>query len=249
MKRLFNNTLILTWREIESAFYSPLSYIVLTMFLLLNGFSFYIALPQVQNNVSDAVRSFLGMNLLFWLSALFIPPIITMRLLAEEKKSGTIELLMTTPISDLQVVLAKYLGAMAFYVFLWTPSLLYIIIIKRYGGIPDNGVIISSYVGIFLLGSSLIGVGVFTSSLSSNQIVAAVTALVLNMLIFFVPMLSEVIELSAVRMVLNQLWVWTHFSETFSKGMIDSFHIVFYMSITFLFLFLAVRSLEARKWR
>ena len=249
MKRFVENTLTLTWREIESSFYSPLSYIVLTMFLVLNGFSFYMALPDVQGNVSDAVRSFLGLNIVFWLGALFIPPIITMRLLAEEKRSGTIELLMTAPVSDVQVVLSKYFGAMAFYLFLWAPSLLYIIIIKRFGGIPDNGVIIASYTGIFLLGSSLISVGLFTSSLSDNQIVAAVTALVLNLLIFFVPMLSLVVEWSPVRHVLDQLWIWKHFLETFSKGVIDSFHLVFYLGLTVFFLFLAVRSLEARKWR
>ncbi len=249
MKRFLDNTLVLTWREIESTFYSPLSYIVLTMFLILNGFSFYITLPDVQGNVSAAVTHFLGLNLIFWLSALFIPPVITMRLLAEEKKSGTIEMLMTAPVSETQVVLAKYAGAMAFYIFLWMPSLLYIIIIKRFGGIPDNGVILSSYAGIFLLGSSLIALGLFTSSLSGNQIVAAVTALVLNLMIFFVPMLSLTIEWTPARRVLDQLWIWNHFLETFSKGILDSFHVVFYAGLTVLFLFLAVRSLEAQKWR
>jgi ABC-2 type transport system permease protein len=249
MKRLVQNTLILSWREIESSFYSPLSYVVLTMFLLLNGFSFYITLPDTGGNVTDAVRYFLGLNLLFWLSALFIPPVITMRLLAEEKRSGTIEPLMTAPVSDWQVVLAKYIGAMAFYVFLWIPSLLYIIIIKRYGGIPDNGIILSAYSGIFLLGSSLIALGLFTSSLSSNQIVAAVIALVLNLLLFFVPMLSMVIQWETARRVLDQLWIYKHFGETFSKGMLDTFHLVFYLGLTAFFLFLAVRSLEARKWQ
>jgi len=248
VKRFANNTLILTWREIESTFYSPLSYIVLTMFLLLNGFSFYIAVPDVQGNVSDAVRQFLGLNPIFWVSSLFIPPVITMRLLAEEKKSGTIELLMTAPVSEVQVVLAKYLGAMTFYLFLWTPSLLYIIIIKRYGGIPDNGVIITSYSGIFLLGSVLVALGLFTSSFSNNQVVAAVTALIVNMLLFFVPMISLVVRWESARRVLDQLWVWKHFRETFTKGLLDSFHLVFYVGLTAFSLFLAVRVLEARKW-
>jgi ABC-2 type transport system permease protein len=249
MKRFVDNTLILTWREIESTFYSPLSYVVLTMFLILNGFSFYITLPDVQGNVTDAVRYFLGINIIFWLSALFIPPVITMRLLAEEKKSGTLEPLMTAPVSEMQVVLAKYFGAMAFYIFLWVPSLLYIILIKRYGGIPDNGIIFSSYTGIFLLGSSLISLGLFASSLSSNQIVSAVVALVLNLLIFFVPMISLAIEWTPAKRVLDQLWVFRHFMETFSKGLLDSFHVVFYLGLTVFFLFLAIRTLEARKWQ
>lgn len=249
MRRFVNNALILTWREIESTFYSPLSYVVLCMFLVLNGFSFYITLPDVQGNVTDAVRYFLGINILFWLSALFIPPVITMRLLAEEKKSGTLEPLMTAPVSELQVVLAKYFGALLFYIFLWVPSLLYIILIKRYGGIPDNGIIFSAYTGIFLLGSSLLALGLFASSLSSNQIVAAVVALVLNLLIFFVPMVGQVIQWSPAQRVLDQMWVFKHFVETFSKGIVDSFHIVFYVGLTVFFLFLTVRSLEGRKWR
>ena len=249
MKRYLGSSLTLIWREIEANFYSPLSYIVLTMFLLLNGYSFYISIPDAGGNVSDAIRFFLGLSWMSWLASIFIPPLITMRLVAEEKKSGTIELLMTAPVTETQVVVAKYIGALFFYIFLWSPSLLYIVIIKRYGAIPDNGVILSSYAGIFLLGSSFIALGVLTSTLSGNQIVAAITALILNLLIFFIPLLSQVIEWDAMRRVLQDLWVLGHFEFSFSKGVIDSFHVVFYAGLTAFFLFLAVRSLEARKWQ
>lgn len=249
MKRYGGTLLTLVWKEIESNFYSPLSYIVLTLFLVLNGYSFLIALPTVQWNVSDAISYFLGISWLGWLCMLFIPPLITMRLLSEEKKSGTIEMLMTAPVSETQVVLAKFLSAFFFYVFLWAPSLIYIIIIKRYGAIPDNGVIVASYTGIFLLGASFIALGVFTSSLSGNQFVGAIMALVCNLLIFFIPLISQVIKWEAMQRTLQQLWVLSHFEDSFSKGIIDSFHLVFYLGLTVFFLFLAVRSLEARKWR
>ena len=249
MKRYVATSLTLIWREIETIFYSPFSYIVLLMFLLLNGYSFFISLPDSQGNVSDAIRYFLGLSWMSWLGMIFIPPIITMRLLADEKKSGSIELLMTAPVTEGQVVLAKFLGAFFFYVVLWLPSLLYIIIIKRYGAIPDNGIILSSYAGIFLLGASFIALGVFTSSLSANQIVGAITALVLNLLIFFIPLLSMAIQWTEMRRVLQQLWVLSHFGFSFSKGVVDSFHVAFYGGLTLFFLFLAVRSLEARKWR
>jgi ABC-2 type transport system permease protein len=249
MKRYVATSLTLIWREIETIFYSPFSYIVLLMFLLLNGYSFFISLPDSQGNVSDAIRYFLGLSWMSWLGMIFIPPIITMRLLADEKKSGSIELLMTAPVTEGQVVLAKFLGAFFFYVVLWLPSLLYIIIIKRYGAIPDNGIILSSYAGIFLLGASFIALGVFTSSLSANQIVGAITALVLNLLIFFIPLLSMAIQWTEMRRVLQQLWVLSHFEFSFSKGVVDSFHVAFYGGLTLFFLFLAVRSLEARKWR
>ena len=249
MKRYLTVSLTLVWREIEANFYAPLSYIVLTMFLLLNGYSFYIALPDASLNVSDAIRYFLGLSWMSWLGMIFVPPLLTMRLVAEEKKTGSIELLMTAPVTETQVILAKYLGALVFYIFLWSPSLLYIIIIKRYGAIPDNGVIISSYAGIFLLGSSFIALGVLTSTLSSNQIVGAITALIMNLLVFFIPLLSLVIQWDEMRRLLQQLWVLKHFQDSFSKGVIDSFHVVFYGGLTVFFLFLAVRSLEVRKWR
>lgn len=269
MRRFFSNSLTLTWREIESIFYSPLSYIVLTMFLILNGLSFYFTLRAVGGDVTNTITYFLGLNELFWMGILLIPPIITMRLLAEEKKTGTIELLMTAPVSDLQVVLAKFLGTLVFFAFLWLPSLIYIIIMKEFGGIPDNGIILSAYAGIFLLGSSLIALGLFTSSLSGNQILAAVTALVANLIIltlpwigelarkliskalFFAPGLQEKFLHSWVyaKRVLDQLSVYQHFQDTFSKGILDSFHLVFYLGLTAFFLFLAVRSLEARKWQ
>jgi len=249
MVRYLKTSLTLIWREIESNFYSPLSYIVLTMFLLLNGYSFSISLPESNWVVSDAIRYFLGLSWMCWLGTIFIPPLLTMRLISEEKKSGTIEMLMTAPVTETQVIFAKYAGALFFYVFLWSPSLIYIIIIKRYGAVPDNGVILSAYCGVFLLGSCLIALGVFTSSLSSNQIVGAITALVLNLLIFFIPLLSQVIPWEGVRRVLQQLWVFRHFQDSFSKGVIDTFHLLFYLGLTVFFLFLAVRTLEARKWR
>jgi len=249
MRRYLNTSLTLIWRELEGIFYSPLSYIVLTMFLLLNGYSFYVSLPSAQGNVSDTIRYFLGLAWMSWLGMIFIPPLITMRLVAEEKKSGTIEMLMTAPVTELQVIFAKYISSLAFYIFLWSPSLVYIIIIKRYGAIPDNGVIVASYLGIFLLGSTFISLGVLTSTLSGNQIVAAITALILNLMIFFIPLLSLVVQWEGMRRVLNELWILNHFKGSFTKGVIDSFHLVFYGSLTVFFLFLAVRSLEARKWR
>ena len=249
MIRYLGISFTLIWREIEAAFYNPLSYVVLTMFLLLNGYSFYLTLPEAQWNVSVAVSSFLGLSWMSWLGSIFIPPLITMRLLSEEKRSGTIEPLMTAPVTEVQVVLAKFLGAFVFYVFLWSPSLIYIIIIKRYGAVPDNGVILASYTGIFLLGATFVSLGVLTSALASSQIVAAVTALILNLLVFFIPMLSMVVDWEAMRRTLRQLWILSHFEDTFSKGLIDSFHLVFYLGLTAFFLFLAVRALEARKWR
>jgi ABC-2 type transport system permease protein len=172
-----------------------------------------------------------------------------MRLFAEERRSGTIEMLMTAPVTDLAVVMAKFTGALFFLATLWGPTLLYIAIVKSYGALPDRGALMATYLGIFLVGALLTAVGCFTSALTDNQIVAAICAVIANLAIFFVPVLSRVIDWRPLREVLEQIWFFNHFREAFSNGIVDSGHLIFYVAFTALLLFLTVRVVEARKWR
>src|SRR5690606_29880822 len=121
---------VLTGREVESYFFAPLMYLVLAVFLVLNGLAFSWSLIDMQGNVDLTVRNFLGGSILFWINTLFVPPLLTMRLIAEERRSGTLEGLMTAPITDLTVVLAKFAGALSFYVALWAPSIAYLLVLK-----------------------------------------------------------------------------------------------------------------------
>jgi ABC-2 type transport system permease protein len=240
---------ILMGREIEALFVSPISYAVLTIALLLNGWSFYMALFLSAGNVGQAVRVFFGASLLFWFVVLLVPPLFTMRAFADERRSGTIEMLLTAPVGESEVVLAKFFAGLLFYLSLWLPSLLYLAIVKSYGAIPEIGPLFTAYVGIILLGSLFTAVGLFASSLTANQILAAVLATVFNLLIFFVPSLSLFTEVDQVERFLKELWILQHFSDSFSKGLLDSAHLAYYLILTGVFLFWTVRVVESQRWR
>jgi ABC-2 type transport system permease protein len=236
-------------REVEALFYSPICYVVLTIGLLLNGWSFYLALNSFGGNVAEAVRAFFGSSLLFWLTMLFLPPLFTMRLFAEERRSGTLEMLLTAPLGEIEVVLAKFVAGLCFTMSLWIPSLLYLAIVKSYGAIPEFGPLLTSYLGIFLLACLFTAIGLFASSLTSNQILAAALAAVFNLLLFFVPVLGIFVQVERVERVFNDLWIQRHFLESFSRGVLDSAHVAFYVVFTVVFLFWTTRVLESQRWR
>ena len=176
-----------------------------------------------------------------------IAPVLTMRLLAEERKSGTIEVLMTAPITEAQVVLGKYLAALLFYLTLWLPSLVYAVIIAAYSEV-DWGPVASGYLGILAIGALFLAVGVFASSVSRNQIVAALATFAMLMVFFSFGLLEGLFQGEIVKQALGYMNLWQHMEE-FSKGIVDTRRLVFYGSVTAFFLFLSAQSLETRKWR
>lgn len=240
----------LLWRELESLFFAPLAYIVLTVFLVLNGFSFVYSLAASGGVVEDTVKMFLGNGPLFWVCLVSVPPLITMRLVSEERRSGTLEVLLTAPVRDGEVVLAKFLGAMVFQGFLWAPTLLYVFIIRGYGAVPEPGQLVTSYVGIVCCTALLTAVGLLFSTRTSNQIVAAVGSLTANLLIVLLPVVAlQYPYAAALERVIGRLSMFGHFAGSFSRGLIDSGHMVWYAAATAGLLVLATRSLEARRWR
>ena len=250
MSRLFNRPLLpLFWREIESLFFSPLAYIVLTIFLVLNGFSFYFALEVANGVVDDTIAMFLGDSMLFWLCLLVVPPLVTMRLVSEERRSGQLEVLLTAPVRDGEVILAKFLGALVFQAFLWAPTLIYIVIIRNYGALPDPGQIFTIYLGIGFATALLTALGLLFSTITDNQIVAAVGSLTLNLLLLLMPLMADTVSLVAVGPLVKQISMMDHFRTTFSRGLLDSGVVTFYVAGTIGVLVIASRSLEARRWR
>lgn len=240
--------LILTGREIESYFLQPLMYLVLAVFLALNGLAFSISLIDMQGNVDATVRSFLGGSILFWINMLFVPPLLTMRLIAEERRTGTLEGLMTAPVTDLAVILAKFLGALSFYVALWAPSIVYLLVLKSYGALPDVGVLITSYIGVLLLGALLLAAGVLASAVSPNQIVAAILGIVFNQMLFWGPLMSAQMPRGGLRASLEHLSILFHFQNSFAKGVLDTGIMSVYLFGVAICLFLAVRAVESRRW-
>ena len=189
----------------------------------------------------------------FWLILLVASPIITMRSFAHEKNSGTFETLMTTPVSDLQVVLAKFTGAMLFYALLWLPLLGCLFTIRYYSGDPailDAGSVISTFVGIGLLGSMYMAMGCFASSMTKSQIISAIMSFAMGISLFMLSFLSMSSsgQTGWKTQLFNHVGLIEHMQD-FAQGVIDSRPLILYLSFTVLFLFLTVKVVESRRWK
>jgi ABC-2 type transport system permease protein len=238
-------------RELIAYFSSPLAYIVMTAFLLMQGYIFYVILSYLNNPMTQAMtpmRLFFGGTVFFWLFLLFVVPVITMRLVAEERRSGTIEVLLTSPLTELQVIAGKFIAALLFYIVLWLPTVLYTVILDRHSSI-DLLPVASGYLGVILIGFLFLGVGTFTSTLTNNQLVAAIMAFATMILLFSIGLVEQLmISSSALRDALAYANLWTHMDD-YAKGIVDTRHVVYELSVGLLFLFLASKSLEVKKWR
>ncbi len=238
-------------RELIAYFSSPLAYIVLTAFLLMQGYIFYLIVSFLNNPQTPAMtplRLFFGGTIFFWLFLLFVVPVITMRLIAEERRSGTVEVLLTSPVTEGQVIIGKFVAAMAFYVTLWLPTVLYVLVLTRHSEI-DIGPVLSGYLGVFLLGFFFIAVGTFSSTLTDNQLIAAIIAFAAMVILFSIGLVEQLmVSDSFIKSALGNMNLWTQMDD-FAKGIVDSRHVIYQLSAGVLFLFLATKSLEVKKWR
>ncbi len=238
-------------RELIAYFSSPLAYIVLTAFLLMQGYIFYLIVSFLNNPQTPAMtplRLFFGGTIFFWLFLLFVIPVITMRLIAEERRSGTVEVLLTSPVTEGQVIIGKFAAAMAFYVTLWLPTVLYVLVLTRHSEI-DIGPVLSGYLGVFLLGFFFIAVGTFSSTLTDNQLIAAIIAFAAMVILFSIGLVEQLmVSDSFIKSALGNMNLWTQMDD-FAKGIVDSRHVIYQLSAGVLFLFLATKSLEVKKWR
>ncbi|MCP4655944.1 MAG: ABC transporter permease subunit [bacterium] len=246
-----NGFLATLGRELRAYFFSPLAYVVLTFFLLVNGGVFsliisYLNDPRAAGSATP-LKMFFGDTFFFWVVLLMITPLLTMRLLSEERRSGTIEALMTAPVSEAQVVMGKYLAALAFYVFLWLPTLVYTVIIARNSEV-DWGPIASGYLGVLGIGGVFLAIGVFGSSFTKNQIVAAVITFAMLLYFFAVAFLDSLVTSDTLKGILGYMNLLEHMDE-FGNGVVDSRRLVYYVTTSALFLFLSSRALAVKKWR
>lgn len=237
-------------RELRAYFFSPLAYGVMTLLLLVNGGVFWLIVsflndPRAQ--FGAPLQLFFGQTIFFWLVLLFVAPVLTMRLISEERRSGTIEVLMTAPVTEGQVILGKYLAALVFYVFLWAPTLIYAAIIDYHSEV-DWGPIAAGYIGVVGIGALFLAVGTFASALSRNQLVAATLTFAMLVPLFAFGLLENLVNSDLLKQAFSYLNLWQHMDD-FGKGIVDTRQLVYYLSATVLFLFLAARSLEAKKWR
>jgi ABC-2 type transport system permease protein len=278
------NTFAIAWREVRTSFTSPLAYVVIGVFLLLSGYIFWASLVRFselclryssnpyfssQLNVNDmVVRPLFGtMGIIF----LLLIPMVTMRLLAEERKAGTAELLFTCPVTSGQVVLGKYIGAAVLLFVMIGVTLTYPFLIRNSGASPDMKPTLVGYLGVLLMGLAFLAIGLLVSSLTDNQIVAAVGAFGALLMLWIIDWMAEsaTIPLGALmNKVTLGLWDKAHLGlggptlgdflgslsliqhfQDFRKGLIDTQHVVFYLSVVFMALFVTQRVLESRRWR
>ncbi|HEV7300369.1 MAG TPA: ABC transporter permease [Tepidisphaeraceae bacterium] len=235
-------TTVIARRELASYFFSPLAYVAMVLFLLAAGFSFW---DDFQPGQPATMRSIF--EYMVWL-LVFIVPVLSMGLLSQEFATGTVETMMTAPVNDAEVVLGKFLGSFAFFAVLLLPTLLYVVLLRLYST-PDYGPIFSGYLGLLLVGALFTSIGLFCSSLTRSQVVAAVSAAAVLVLVTVLPWWAST------KASLSGFWrnaagqgVMAKYND-FSKGVLDLGNVVFFVAITGVFLFLTVKVLEARRWK
>jgi ABC-2 type transport system permease protein len=252
------NSWIICRKELGSYFASPIAYILLTMFAVIFGFFFWNALGEfVVEGIQMQMRGeTVPMNLNEWIIrpllsnvsvvGLFFIPMITMRLFAEEKRTGTIELLATSPVRDLEIIVGKWLAAVMLYSCLLLLTAVNFAFLFKYGN-PDWKPLLIGYLGLLLQAGALLAVGTFISTLTKNQIIAGAATFGVCLLLWVLGWVSGY-ETSSWARVLSYMSVVTHF-ESFGRGVFDSKDAVFYLTVIFLGLFFTARSMESLRWR
>ncbi len=257
------NIVAIVDREMRAYFSSAVAYVVLTIFVLLSGVFFQTIMRQIiQMSAVNAMQSqrfgapaqpidmpgLISQSFLGTLSVilLFMLPMITMGLFSEEKKRGTIELLLTAPVTDFQVVMGKYLAAVSFYAIILATTVVPTSVLFLYGE-PAWGPILTGYLGLLLYGVSLLAVGLFVSTLTENQIVAGVLSFGAILMLWMVDVIAQSAT-ATTRAVLTYISILGHLDE-FIRGVLTSSNIIFYLSLATLGLFLTYRSMDSMRWR
>jgi len=250
------NIIAIAHKELRSYFSSPIAYIIIGFFALPFGVFFYLylgafvrqSLQMAQYGGSMNINQQVIRYVLQTASViiLFVMPMITMRTYAEEKRSGTIELLLTSPVTDLQIIIGKFLGALGLYVAMLLVTVLYVAILFVYGN-PEWRPLIAAYLGLLLMGGAFLSLGLLISSTTNNQIVAGIVSFVVFLLLWIIGWFAESAG-PTVGDITRYLSITEHFDD-FSKGIIDTKHVIYYLSLITFGLFLTSKSVDSERWR
>ncbi len=253
-----SNILAIAQKELKSYFSSPIAYIVIGFFAFVYGYFYWVMLayfvragmqmsqfgPQTMNINEQLIRPLLSNVTVV---VLFVMPMITMRTYAEEKRSGTIELLLTSPLSDFQIIMGKFLGALFLYGVMLAITVIHIGMLFLYGS-PEWKPLVTAYLGLLLLGGSFIALGLFISSLTKNQIVASMITFAVFLMFWVISWAGSVSSGGMLADVLSYLSIIDHFDD-FSKGVIDTKHLIYYFSFISFGLYLTAKSVDMERWR
>jgi ABC-2 type transport system permease protein len=241
-------------RELSSHFLSWTGYVIVAAVVFLIGFGFASMLKGLNGEATPIpITQLFFETIYFWLILLLVSPVITMRSFALEKSSGTYETLMTTPVNETQVVLAKFTGALLFYLVIWLPLLACLLIVRAYINDPstlDPGAVGATFFGIFLLGALYMAVGLFASAITRSQIIAAMISLALGLSLFMLSFLRAAFSTQTgwVAQLVAYVGLMEHMQD-FAQGIVDTRPLVFYLTATVLFLFLTWKVAESRRWK
>lgn len=248
--------LTLLRRELAAFFLSLTGYVIIAAVTLLIGLGFDLLMTGLLNDPDPSSMPLTELfydSYSFWIIVLLIAPVITMRLFALEKFSGTFETLMTAPVSDTQVVAAKFTAAVIFYLVAWLPMLACLVVVRHFtnqANAMDWGTVGGTYLGVFLIGCLFLSLGCFASSLTRSQMAAAMVAFVLGVTLFSLGFLARAIGTSAQwqSRVLSDFGLLDQMNN-FARGVVDTKVVIVYVTLTFLFLFLTLRVVESRRWK
>jgi len=251
------NVVAIAQKEFKSYFASPIGYVLVGFWALLFGYFFvtilsYFLRQSLQMGQMGQPAANVNQDLLrpvlynATILVLFILPAVTMRTYAEEKRSGTIELLLTSPLTDFQIIFGKFLGAMALYGVMLLVTLIDVVLLFRYGT-PEWKPILTAYIGLFLMGGCFISVGLFISSLTRNQVVAVMATFSVFLLLWIINWIGNFVGPTGADIV-NYLSIVDHYDD-FAKGVIDTTHLVYYLSFITFGLFLTAKSVDSERWR
>ncbi len=251
------NILAIAGKELRSYFASPIAFIIIGLFSLLFGFFFYTYLTlfvrqsemmMMQGGGAANINQQMirGVFLNSAVIILFVMPMITMRTYSEEKRSGTIELLLTSPITDFQIIVGKFLGAMGLYAAMLFVTMLYMAILFIYGN-PEWRPIAAGYLGLLLMGGCFISAGLFVSSLTKNQIVAGMMTFAVFLMLWVIDWIGESSS-PTTKAIVEHLSITRHFDD-FARGVVDTNHVIYYLSFITFGLFLTAKSVDSERWR
>jgi ABC-2 type transport system permease protein len=238
-------------REMLSLWVTPLAWVLLVVFLFIQGLSFYSIVVHISNTATATidngpVQAYFGQSIFLLVSLLLVCPALTMRLFAEERRSGTIEALLTAPVTPAGVVVGKYLAVATTYVLMWVPTLLYILILRNTGQV-DWRVVASSYVGVLGIGAGYLAVGTLMSAMSKSQLMALILTIMVQFGLFILGIGEYIFEPGMLREISSHVSVLTQMDEM-SRGVVDLRRLVFDGSLAILPLFVTVRVVDSWRW-
>jgi len=236
------NVLYIARRELASFFVSPIAYVVAAVYLAVMGGMFGLLLYYSR----VATLSYLFYHYVTLLFLILITQLLTMRLLAEEQRQGSLELLLTSPVRDTEVILGKYLSGVGVFVVMLLLTGSYPLLLSAVGA-PDIGPMLSGYLGYFLMGAAMLAIGLFASSLTQSQIVSAIIGIGINLVLWLSGSLGDIVG-DGLRSVVEYLPLFEHYDD-FVRGVIDTSDVVYFVSVIVVFLFLSTRVIESRRWK